>query len=157
MEGYSSVCVCLLTVKSWLNSIISKSKQATGLKFGSLRENVVLYKTGKFLRASVIHRVCKFQKKKNSTYRSYRKHLRIELRAVFYLKLKMRKKICGNFCRNARVLRYNIGYWPCSSPCCWSDRCILPLFCLVTVVIHLQQQFMQLSAASCPLKHELQQ
>ena len=51
-------------------SIISKSKQARSLKLGNPRQNVVLYKTGKFLQASVAQIVCKFENKKNLMYRS---------------------------------------------------------------------------------------
>ena len=71
---------------------ISKSKQATTHKLGNLRQKVALYKTGKFLQASVARVVFKFGKKKNQLYRSYMKDFLIKLKALFYLKLKMRKK-----------------------------------------------------------------
>ena len=54
------VCVCVLPQNLHLNSFILKSKQATGLKFGILREKVVLYKAGKFLQAGRIYQVHKF-------------------------------------------------------------------------------------------------
>ena len=80
-----------------------ESKQAISHKLGNLRQKVVLYKTGKFLQASVARVAFKFGKKKNQLYRSYTKDFSIKLKALFYLKLKMRKKICGNFYRNAPV------------------------------------------------------
>ena len=50
--GYSSlfvcVCVCVLPQNWCLNSIISKSKEATVLKHGNHIQTVVLYKTEKF-------------------------------------------------------------------------------------------------------------
>ena len=65
--GYSTlcVCVCVLPQNCCLSLIISKSKQVAGLKPGILREKVVLYKTGKFLQASVAPIACKFEIKKN--------------------------------------------------------------------------------------------
>ena len=48
------VCVCVLPQNCCLSSIISKSKQAASHKLGNLRQIVVLYKTGKFLQASVV-------------------------------------------------------------------------------------------------------
>ena len=52
------------------SSIILKSKQASH-KLGNLRQKVGLYKTGKFLQASVAQVVCKFENKK--LYRFYMK------------------------------------------------------------------------------------
>ena len=63
--GYSTLCVCVYYHKICLSLIISKSKQVAGLKLGILREKVVLYKTGKFLQASVPPIACKFEIKKN--------------------------------------------------------------------------------------------
>ena len=59
------VCVCVLTPNLCLNSIISKSKQATSHKLGKLRQKVVLYKTGKFLQVSVAQIAFNFENKKN--------------------------------------------------------------------------------------------
>ena len=49
------VCVCVSVCyhKIAVNFNYLKSKQATSHKLGNLRQKVVLYKTGKFLQASV--------------------------------------------------------------------------------------------------------
>ena len=66
-----SLCVCLsvcLSVcyhKIAVNFNYLKSKQATSHKLGNLRQKVVLYKTGKFLQASVARVAFKFGNKKN--------------------------------------------------------------------------------------------
>ena len=59
------VFVCVLTPNLCLNSIISKSKQATSRKLGKLRQKVVLYKTGKFLQVSMAQIAFNFENKKN--------------------------------------------------------------------------------------------
>ena len=51
------VCACVLPQNCCLSSIISKSKQAASHKLGNLRQKVVLYKTGKFLQASMAQTV----------------------------------------------------------------------------------------------------
>ena len=51
--GYSTLCVCYH--KMAVNSIISKSKQASAHKLCNLRQTVVLYKTGKFLQANTAY------------------------------------------------------------------------------------------------------
>ena len=48
-----------------LNSIISKSKQATGLKLSREMKKLLLYKAGKLLLARVAQIVCQFENKKN--------------------------------------------------------------------------------------------
>ena len=50
--GNSTLCV-VLPQNCCLSSIILKSKQGASHKLGNLRQTVVLYKTGKFLQASV--------------------------------------------------------------------------------------------------------
>ena len=64
-EGTVLCCVCVLTPNLFLKSFISKSKQATNLKPGNLRQKVVLYKTGKFLQISVAQIAFNFENKKN--------------------------------------------------------------------------------------------
>ena len=68
--GYSTLSICLLTPNLCLNSFFLKSKQAASLKLGNLKQKVVLYKTGKFLQASVAETAFKFENKKNLMYRS---------------------------------------------------------------------------------------
>ena len=63
--GYSTLCVCVLPQNCCLNSIITKSKQVAALKLGNLRQTAALYKTGKFLQASVAQVAFKFGNKKN--------------------------------------------------------------------------------------------
>ena len=60
--GYSSLCLCVCVLpQNWcLNSIISKSKEATVLK----HENVVLYKTEKFFLAKATQITSKLGNKK---------------------------------------------------------------------------------------------
>ena len=52
-----SLCLSVCHHKIAVNS---KSKQATSHKLGNLRQKVVLYKTGKFLQASVAQVAFKF-------------------------------------------------------------------------------------------------
>ena len=65
------VCVCLSVCLSVCYHKIAvkfnylKIKQATSHKLGNLRQKVVLYKTGKFLQASVVRVAFKFGNKKN--------------------------------------------------------------------------------------------
>ena len=63
-----TICLCVSVCLSVCLSVLpqncrssSKSKQATSHELDNLRQKVVLYKTGKFLQASV---VCKFENKK---------------------------------------------------------------------------------------------
>ena len=70
VQYFVCLSVCLLTPNLCLNSFFLKSKQAASLRLGNLRQKVVLYKTGKFLQASVAQTAFKFENKKNLTYRS---------------------------------------------------------------------------------------
>ena len=67
------VCVCVLPQNCCLIAIISKSKEAASHKLGNLRQKVVLYKTGKFLQASMAQIVWKIENKNNSHDNSYTK------------------------------------------------------------------------------------
>ena len=58
------MCVCVLPQNWCLNSIISKSKEATALRLGNHIQNMVLYKTGKFLLAKAAQIASKFGNKK---------------------------------------------------------------------------------------------
>ena len=70
--GYSSlfvclcVCVCVLPQNWYLNSIISKSKEATAFKHGNHIQNVVLYKTETFFLAKAAQIAIKFGNKKTN-------------------------------------------------------------------------------------------
>ena len=56
--------VCVFPQNCHLNSIISKSKQATALKLINLRQKVDLYKTDKVFQASTARVANKFENKK---------------------------------------------------------------------------------------------
>ena len=86
------VCVCVCVCLSVCYHKIAVNFNYLKIKLGNLRQKVVLYKTGKFLQASVARVVFKFGKKKNQLYRSYTKDFSIKLKTLFYLKLKIRKK-----------------------------------------------------------------
>ena len=63
MGGGTALSLCYHKIAVKL--IISKSKQATSHKLGNLRQNVVLYKTGKLLQTSMVQVALKFGNKKN--------------------------------------------------------------------------------------------
>ena len=68
--GYSSqfvcVCVCVLPQNWCLNSIISKSKEATVLKHGNHIQSVVLYKAEKFFLVKATQIASKLGNKKTN-------------------------------------------------------------------------------------------
>ena len=72
--GYSSqfvcvcvcVCVCVLPQNWCLNSIISKSQEATVLKHGNHIQSVVLYKTEKFFLVKATQIASKLGNKKTN-------------------------------------------------------------------------------------------
>ena len=60
------VCVCVLPQNWCLNSIISKSTEATVLKHGNHIQSVVLYKTEKFFLAKATQIASKLGNKKTN-------------------------------------------------------------------------------------------
>ena len=67
------VSLCVLPQNWCLNSIFSKSEEATALKHGNHIQNVVLYKTEKFFLAKVTQIMSEFGNKKLIVHRSHTK------------------------------------------------------------------------------------
>ena len=72
---------------------VSNFKQAAPLKLGSLRENIVLYKTGRLFLANYVLQSDHPKNKKNQFYISFTKifesnHLFSEMRAATHLNLR---------------------------------------------------------------------